>query len=140
MSKDDLLKFNAATGVVEDVDVDEYCFRSIYVFQLLHNGYGFNLDDHITATNVINGQKVGWALGAMMYEINAMPWKYVESGKDISSYYSISDGSSRDSRSFHVFFFSVVFVGILAALFGMFRARTRRNRDYSYEPIKEVSV
>lgn len=35
------------------------------------------MDDNITATNVVEGQKVGWALGSMLYEINTLPWKYI---------------------------------------------------------------
>jgi hypothetical protein len=34
------------------------------------------MEDKITAINVIKGQKVGWALGAMLYEINTLPWHY----------------------------------------------------------------
>lgn len=44
----------------------------VYVFQLLGKGYGFKMDDHITATDVISGPNPGWALGAMMYEINTL--------------------------------------------------------------------
>ena len=46
-----------------DSEIDSYCFRSAYVFQLLHNGLGFGMNDTIRATNVVNGHKVGWALG-----------------------------------------------------------------------------
>ena len=41
-----------------DSEIDSYCFRSAYVFQLLHNGFGFHLNDTIRATNVVNGHKV----------------------------------------------------------------------------------
>jgi len=58
----------------------DFCFLACYSFELLHNGYGFKLDDHITVANVINGQKVGWALGSALYEINALPWEYDDGG------------------------------------------------------------
>lgn len=50
-----------------DSEIDTYCFRSAYVFQLLHNGFGFRMNDTIRATNVINGHKVGWALGKFSF-------------------------------------------------------------------------
>ena len=70
LSETELLKFN--DGRIDESLVHDFCFHSSFVFQVLHNGYGFKMDDYITATNVVNGQKVGWALGAMMYEINTM--------------------------------------------------------------------
>lgn len=41
---------------------------------MLSEGYGFNPETNITAASVVNSQKVGWALGASLYEINALPW------------------------------------------------------------------
>ena len=35
------------------------------------------MEDNITAMNVVMGQKVGWSLGSMLYEINILPWKYI---------------------------------------------------------------
>ena len=63
-------------GSVDDDEVEDYCFRSAYVFNLLRYGYGFKMEDNITSVDTIGGQKVGWALGAMLYEINTMPWTY----------------------------------------------------------------
>ena len=65
MSHEELVEFNKNGARVEDELLDSFCFRSAYAFQLLHNGYGFRMDDTIRAAKVINGQKVGWALGAM---------------------------------------------------------------------------
>lgn len=38
------------------------------------DGYGFRHNDTITVIDTINGNKVGWALGAILYEINELPW------------------------------------------------------------------
>jgi len=80
MSKTDLGKFAGDKYLDENGNPvatnSDYCFLACYAFELLHTGYGFKLDDHITVANVINGQKVGWALGSVLYEINALPWKY----------------------------------------------------------------
>jgi hypothetical protein len=46
------------------------CFRSLFIYQLLRNGWGFGDDFVLEAADVINGQKMGWALGCMLYEIN----------------------------------------------------------------------
>jgi Golgi nucleoside diphosphatase len=60
----------------EDDVVSDYCFRAAYVYQMLSAGYGFSPGDTIRAVKVVHGQKVGWALGAMLYEINTLPWQY----------------------------------------------------------------
>ena len=51
------------------------CFRSAFVASFLIDGVGFPESYHITALDVVNGQKLGWALGSMLYEINALPWE-----------------------------------------------------------------
>jgi len=43
---------------------------------MLTTGYGFHLEDYITTASVIAGQKVGWPLGSVLYEINNLPWTY----------------------------------------------------------------
>ena len=48
----------------------QMCFRGVFVYQLLRNGWEFGDDYVITAVDVIHGQKLGWALGCMLYEIN----------------------------------------------------------------------
>ena len=75
MSRKEVEKFKQ--GVVYDDELNDYCFKSVYVFELLHNGYGFGMNDYVTFAEVVNGQKVGWPLGAMLYEINTLPWVYV---------------------------------------------------------------
>lgn len=53
-----------------------YCFMASYYLVLLQEGYGFTMEDSLTVKDQIDGHKVGWPLGAMLYEINALPWAY----------------------------------------------------------------
>lgn len=53
-----------------DLELAQYCFRSVFVYQLLRNGWEFGDDYQLTAIDVIDGRKLGWALGCMLYEIN----------------------------------------------------------------------
>ena len=57
-------------------DLASMCFRSVFVSSFLIEGVGFPLSSEITAFDVINGQKVDWALGSMLYEINTLPWEF----------------------------------------------------------------
>jgi len=62
---------------LKDPDVlKQGCFRSVYVYQMLRNGWEFGDDFVIHAADVINGHKLGWALGCMLYEINTLPWNF----------------------------------------------------------------
>jgi GDA1/CD39 (nucleoside phosphatase) family len=74
LSWEDLKKYNAELkngGSVDDLyTLAQMCFRSVFVYQLLSNGWGFGDNYIITVADVINGQKMGWALGCMLYEIN----------------------------------------------------------------------
>jgi Golgi nucleoside diphosphatase len=81
MSIDELLVYNESSrlNISTTEQLVESCFRAVFAFQMLHIGFGFALDSNITATNVINGQKVSWALGSVLYEINTRPWIYVDS-------------------------------------------------------------
>jgi hypothetical protein len=54
----------------------DFCFIVSYVYLLLTEGYGFPKNQTFTVLTEINGNSVGWAFGAMMYEINTMPWQY----------------------------------------------------------------
>jgi Golgi nucleoside diphosphatase len=107
--------------------VNEMCFRSSYAFQLLHNGYGFKMDDFITATNIVGGQKVGWTLGAIMYEINTLPWHYAANKPDVNYVIKRNHETS--------IFFGVIILGMIIALASIFRSRMLMKR-YHYEPIK----
>jgi Golgi nucleoside diphosphatase len=134
MSRSELVEFN--NGVVDESELDSYCFRSAYAFALLHDGYGFQLSDTIRATQVINGQKVGWALGAMLYEINAMPWRYEAEHEDFHL-----DHVPSGHFSWEVNFIVATVLGMIATLLLVFVRRERRLRKlYEYEPIKDVSI
>jgi len=54
-----------------------YCFVATFGYALLTEGYGFEPSRNLTVVNKIDELKVTWALGAMLYEINALPWEYV---------------------------------------------------------------
>jgi len=75
MTGKELDEFN--NGRLESEYVLKMCFNSAFAFQLLYTGFGFQMDDNITAADVVNGQKVGWPLGSMLYEINTLPWAYI---------------------------------------------------------------
>jgi len=52
-----------------------YCFDAMYLHALLHEGYGFDEDStNIYLQEKISNYSVGWALGAMLYEANLLPW------------------------------------------------------------------
>jgi hypothetical protein len=55
-----------------------YCFVATFGYALLTEGYGFEPSRNLTVVNKIDELKVTWALGAMLYEINALPWEYVK--------------------------------------------------------------
>lgn len=69
---------NNTNVTLSEEDLATYCFRAAYVHEMLSHGYGFQPNDRITATNVVNGQKLDWALGSILYEINTLPWDYIE--------------------------------------------------------------
>lgn len=81
LSWSELKKYNEKLhngGAVDDYQtLAQMCFRSLFVYQLLSNGWGFGDNYVVTVADVINGQKMGWALGCMLYEINTR--KYIRS-------------------------------------------------------------
>lgn len=78
LSWEELKDYNSklTSPIDEELVLAQYCFRSMFVYQMLRNGWGFNDDYILTAVDVINGQKMGWTLGCMLYEINALPWDF----------------------------------------------------------------
>lgn len=72
LSFEELKVYNAGLdSPLDDEDIlGQYCFRSVFVYQMLRNGWEFGGEYEINAVDVINGQKMGWALGCMLYEIN----------------------------------------------------------------------
>jgi len=67
---------NLQDPISDEYELAQYCFRSVFAYQILRNGYGFKDESRITAVDVLNGQKLGWALGSMLYEINTLPWEF----------------------------------------------------------------
>lgn len=65
---------NLPIPINDDDELSQFCFRSVFAYQILRNGYGFADDFKITAVDVLNGQKLGWALGSILYEINTRKW------------------------------------------------------------------
>jgi Golgi nucleoside diphosphatase len=128
MSKRELLEFNSRTGQAAAEDVDDICFRSAYAFNILQSGYGFQMDEYITATNVVAGQKIGWALGAMLYEINTFPFT-MDTGEFIKH-----DEVTHPVASVLV---STAILGIMASVAFIFFLKKKRTREY-YQPIKEA--
>ena len=110
MSYTDLVKYNAgqSSPLDENDALVKICFKSSYALTMLKDGYGFNADDSIIATNVIDGHKVGWALGSMLYEINTLPWKIAK--------HSVSNQDQ--SNTLH--FMSYVFFLLAIILTGVF--------------------
>ena len=134
-----LVAFNTHHHSFPEDELDSYCFRSAYTLQLLHHGYGFSADDTIRATNVIHGQKVGWALGAMLYEINTMPWRYAEPDVMNLGVLKVHTGSGTVHIASELVLLVVITVATIISLLILFVRRERHLRDM-YEPVKEVTV
>jgi Golgi nucleoside diphosphatase len=75
---EELKKYNAKlpSPIETDLVLSQFCFRSNFVYQLLKTGFNFGDNYNMSAVDVINGQKMGWALGCMLYEINVLPWEF----------------------------------------------------------------
>ena len=65
-----------SSGVSDVNDLVQYCFRATFVASFLIDGIGFPEAANVTAIDVIDGQKLGWALGSTLYEINTLPWEF----------------------------------------------------------------
>ena len=69
-SMGELIGFNARRdSSIDPGDVIQMCFRASFVTSFLMDGIGFPREYVVEAVSVINGQKVGWALGSMLYEV-----------------------------------------------------------------------
>lgn len=128
MSLESITKI-AKDRIDDGEDIAEYCFRSAYVFQILHNGYGFELDDYVTSTGVVSGQKVGWALGAMLYEINTLPWHYNPVSQPAHLRQPVITG-----------YFAILLTAIFVGCFFVYKSqRNRLSNRMGYEVIKPVN-
>ena len=83
---------DAALKVCGDTDVpfpakdhhtlsqNELCFVAAYAYETFVSGHGFDARVNFTTVTetTYNGAtvSVGWQLGAMLYEINALPWSF----------------------------------------------------------------
>ncbi len=128
MDETELMEFNAERFDPEDAV--KMCFRSAFAFHLLHDGYGFQMNDNITATDVVQGHKVGWALGSMLYEINTLPWVYVHKAEP------------KQNASMFYGFIALVSICVAMVLIMILNARPHaRGRDRSgYEPVVDIQM
>ena len=124
LNKYEILSFNA--GRLEDEDALQMCFKSMFVYQVLHNGYGFKLDQHLTAASVVSGHKIGWALGSMLYELNSLPWTYMPKAANKGSF---SDNSVMIKLMVVMMIFIVVFFFWI-----LFKLKRRHN----YEKVPDL--
>jgi len=144
-SWEDVVKFNKKSKektATEDELVSS-CFQSAYVYSILRHGYGFQNQDYITATDIVNGQKVTWALGSILYEINTLPWDYIERHGQHHVDERIRETLFEDwDRAFGWFMVSVVIGSllILCRVLGLHRRTMAAKRVYEggYEMLDEV--
>jgi len=86
MTQFELRDRKAGVQSLNDIDVEaaatveQLCFLSAYSFAILHHGHGFELERNFSVMETMEYGgamlKVGWQLGAILYEINALPWTY----------------------------------------------------------------
>lgn len=136
LSKQETLDFN--NGRVDETTAESYCFRSVYAMNLL-KGYGFQDEDFITSKKVINGHKVGWAVGAILYEINALPWGYEKPEPPLAISFV---GFDYKDAKFNWIKYEAIAVTLLVAFAGFLCRQRQRNaansKIYEYEPVKDV--
>ena len=117
-----------------------YCFQSAYVYEILRNGYGFQDSDYITATDIINGQKVTWALGSILYEINTLPWEYIESHGQHHLDERVREEFFDDWGTSLAWFVGLVMVGAVVILLKIVGFHRRNNQTKGYEVLRDVDV
>jgi len=134
LSKKETFKFNNKR--VDDDTVEQYCFRSVYAMNLL-KGFGFHDEDFITAKKVINGHKVGWPVGAMLYEINALPWEYERPNSRPALSF---DNVQYEDKGFNWVKLEIGAVALLVLFAGiLYRQRHHMTQKMvEYEPVKDV--
>merc|ERR1712232_795335 len=119
-----LVKFN--DGRLEEEDMLKMCFMSTYTFQTFYNGYGFRLDDAVSAVKVVKGQKVGWALGSMLYEINTLPWTIIPN-KDLKVFNQISFTELTSEKSILMFMGVILSFCVIGACIVISNLRRRHS-------------
>lgn len=140
-SWDDLVQYNEGNqqNVFTEEELKTYCFRAAYVHEILHSGYGFKSDEYVIATDVVNGQKVTWALGSILYEINTLPWDYIEMrGKRHVNKHFQQDISAEWGRQFSFFSIGAIIASILGVLLVFRRHHKRSRHKEGYEYLKNA--
>lgn len=139
MNMEELLEYNQQLpDPVHESELPQYCFRSTFVFHILHDGHGFPLDYKITAADVLNDQKLGWALGSILYEINTLPWEF--DGKIKLKHFlwgdaHWDDGPSADDRLVTRLDHVAVIAGVVALVLAALGYRWRVRQRWSYERV-----
>lgn len=55
-----------------------YIYIHIFIYHISFlriDGFGFKHNSTLTVLDQVDGHKVGWPLGAILYEINSLPWE-----------------------------------------------------------------
>jgi len=131
MSHKDLVTFNA--GRIDENDALLMCFRAAFIFELLVDGYGFKLEHNITATDVVSGQKVGWALGSMLYEINTLPWTYLPKHDDEDMEYVV-----QNHKVFSVFLFGSFLFLLIALFWSVYNWKKIHRERQGYSKVNSI--
>lgn len=88
VSKELLEKLAEAAAESSDEKTSrEICFKAALTIAMLNNGFGVQMDRKLFATDIIrtaagNKLKAGWTLGAILFEINSLPWTYKPDSPD----------------------------------------------------------
>jgi len=141
-SWDDLVKYNEGNqqNIFTEEELKTYCFRAAYVHEILSYGYGFRPDEYVIATDIVNGQKVTWALGSILYEINTLPWDYIEMhGSGYLNKHAEDEIIVDWGHEFSIFLTAVVMASILGVLLVFRRHRKRTNHKGGYEYLSEAA-
>eukprot|EP00986_Skeletonema_menzelii_P001464 scaffold387_cov136-Skeletonema_menzelii.AAC.7 len=141
-SWDDLVQYNEGNqqNIFTEEELKTYCFRAAYVHEILHSGYGFKPDEYVIATDVVNAQKVTWALGSILYEINTLPWEYIEiHGKSHVDKRVQNDFLAEWGHQFSMFLTGVVIASILGVLLVFRRHSKRSGHKDGYEYLREAA-
>ncbi|KAK3245157.1 hypothetical protein CYMTET_45258, partial [Cymbomonas tetramitiformis] len=82
-----LKKYNANLTHPQQTNyLDTFCFSANYITALLSIGYGMDrVNTPLQVVSTINGSSVSYAYGAMLYEVNQLPWSYDSHSKVSSS-------------------------------------------------------
>jgi len=142
-SWDDLVQYNEGNqqNIFTEEELKTYCFRAAYVHEILSYGYGFKPEEYVIATDIVNGQKVTWALGSILYEINTLPWDYIEMhGQRHVNNRAQNDFIANWGHQFSIFLTAIVIASILGVLLVFRRHRKRSNyfKD-GYEYLSEAA-